>query len=259
MQIAGNAAVVTGGGNGIGRALALALARRGADVAVADIELDAAEQVAAEVAAEGVRSFALAVDVTRPEDVAALADEAWRAFGSVQLLFNNAGVIQPLARLADTSQADFDWCFAVNVGGVMNCIREFAPRFIASGSRCWIVNTGSEHSLGVPHLLAGLYTATKHAVLGLSDVLRRELPEQIGVSVLCPGIVESTLWRASERRQDAFGGAVPANPAAAASMQMGLPAEQVARAVIAGVEAGNFSAPTTCGPTIWTAACAAHP
>ncbi len=240
MQIAGNSAVVTGGGNGIGRAIALALARRGADVAVADIELDAAEQVAAEVAAEGVRSLAIAADVTRPEDVTALAETAWRAFGGVQLLFNNAGVIQPTKPLADTSREDFDWCFAVNVGGVMNCIREFAPRFVASGARCWIVNTGSEHSLGVPHLYAGLYTATKHAVLGLSDVLRRELPDRVGVSVLCPGIVESTLWRASERRQDRFGGAVPADPAAAATMQMGLPAEQVAQAVIAGVEAGNF-------------------
>jgi NAD(P)-dependent dehydrogenase (short-subunit alcohol dehydrogenase family) len=216
------------------------LARRGADVAVADIELDAAEQVAAEVAAEGVRSVAIAADVTRPEDVTALADEAWRVFGSVQLLFNNAGVIQAPRRLVETTRADFDWCFAVNVGGVMNCIREFAPRFLASGTRCWIVNTGSEHSLGVPHLYSGLYTATKHAVLGLSDVLRRELPEHVGVSVLCPGIVESTLWRASERRQERFGGAVPADPAAAATMQMGLPAEQVAQAVIAGVEAGNF-------------------
>lgn len=240
MQIAGGSAVVTGGGNGIGRAMALALARRGADVAVADMEIEAAEAVAREVAAEGVRSLAVETDVTRPADLAALADEAWEAFGGVQLLFNNAGVMPPLGPLMDTSQADYEWCFAVNVGGVMNGIREFAPRFVESGVPSWIVNTGSEHSLGVPHLFGGLYTASKHAVLGLSDVLRRELPTHVGVSVLCPGIVQSTLWRASERRHDSFGGAVAANPSGAASMEMGMPAERVAQAVIAGVEAGNF-------------------
>ena len=232
--------MVTGGGNGIGRAIALELAGRGASVAVADIELDAAESVAREVARHGVKSLAVAVDVAREEDVAELAQRAWSSFGSVELLFNNAGVMPPAGPLLRLTGSDFDWCFAVNVGGVMNGIRIFAPRFVASGRPAWIVNTGSEHSLGVPHLYGGAYTASKHAVLGLSDVLRRELPAHVGVSVLCPGITQSTLWRATERRPDEHGGPQTADPANAAAMEMGMPVTEVARKVLAGVENGDF-------------------
>lgn len=240
MEITGLSAVVTGGGNGIGRAIALALAARGANVAVADIELDAAEAVAREAAGLGVRSLAMAVDVSREEDVADLADRAWAEFGSVALLFNNAGVMAPGGPLVRVSRDDFDWCFAVNVGGVMNGIRVFAPRFIDSGQPAWIVNTGSEHSLGVPHLFGGAYTATKHAVLGLSDVLRRELPGHVGVSVLCPGITQSTLWRATERRTAEHGGPLAADPANAAAMELGMPVAEVAAKVLAGVENEDF-------------------
>jgi len=143
----------------------------------------------------------------------------------------------PLVRV---SKADFEWCFAVNVGGVMNGIRVFAPRFVASGRSAWIVNTGSEHSLGVPHLFGGAYPATKHAVLGLSDVLRRELPGHVGVSVLCPGITQSTLWRATERRPAEHGGPLAADPANAAAMELGMPVAEVAEKVMAGVENGDF-------------------
>lgn len=240
MEIAGKSAVVTGGGNGIGRAIALALAHKGANVAVADIELDAAEAVAAEAANLGVQSLAVAVDVSREEDVAELADRAWVAFGSVELLFNNAGVLAPGGPLLQVSKADFDWCFSVNVGGVMNGIRVFAPRFVESGKSAWIVNTGSEHSLGVPHLFGGAYTATKHAVLGLSDVLARELPKHVGVSVLCPGITQSTLWRATERRPEVQGGPLEADPANAAAMELGMPVGRVADRVMDGIENETF-------------------
>ena len=242
MEVEGKSAVVTGGGNGIGRALCLALAAKGANVAVADIELDAAEAVAAEVASSGVRSFARQVDVAVAEEVQALADAAWATLGGVEILVNNAGVMHATKPLWETTADDFDWCFAVNVRGVLNGIRAFVPRFVASDQPAWILNTGSEHSLGVPHLFGGLYTATKHALLGLSDVLRRELPGHVGVSLLCPGLVESTLWRAPERRQAAFGGAEAANEAGAAAIKLGMPAEEVARNAITAIEAGSFLA-----------------
>ena len=92
MELTGTSAVITGGGNGIGRAIAIALAREGTNVAVADVERDAAESVAGEVEALGVHAVAAQVDVAREEDIEGLADEAWSAFGSVELLFNNAGV-----------------------------------------------------------------------------------------------------------------------------------------------------------------------
>ena len=241
MELRGKSAVVTGGGNGIGKALCLALAGEGVNVAVADIEEAAAKAVAEEAAGLGVKALGIATDVTDEAAVAALADAAWGAFGTVEILINNAGVVQSAMPLANTSAADLEWVFAVNVGGAMNGVRVFAPRFIDSGKPCLIVNTASEHALGVAHLGAGLYTASKHAVLGLSDVLRRELPENVKVSALCPGIVESTLWRASERRQDCYGGATPALAEIGAFMeQVGMSAEEVAAKTIAGIRAGEF-------------------
>ncbi len=241
MNLNGKAAVVTGAGNGIGRALCLALAREGANVAVADIEEAAARSVAEEAAEHGVKSLGVAADVSNEADVAALADAAWNAFGDVDILINNAGVMPPAMPLAAASAADFEWVFAVNVGGVMNGIRTFVPKFAASGRECMVVNTASEHSFGVPHIGGGLYTATKHAVLGISDVLRQEAPDKLKVCVLCPGIVDSTIWRASERRQESYGGASPGEEAAGEFVrQIGMPAEEVAAKAIEGIRAGSF-------------------
>ena len=241
MDINNKTAVVTGGGNGIGKALCTALAEAGAYVVIADIELDAAEAVKAEISATGARCLALAVDVTDEGSVTRMRDAAQEAFGSVDLLVNNTGVMHPTRPLFETTSADLEWVMSVNVGGVMNGIRSFVPLFIEQGTPAWILNTASEHSLGVPHLGGGLYTASKHAVLGLSDVLRRELPEHIGVSVLCPGIVGTTLWKASERRQDRYGGAETGSEQAGAAMQhIGMLVEDVAEATIRGLEKENF-------------------
>jgi NAD(P)-dependent dehydrogenase (short-subunit alcohol dehydrogenase family) len=241
MDINNKTAVVTGGGNGIGKALCTALAEAGTNVVIADIELDAAEAVKAEISATVARCLALAVDVTDEGSVTRMRDAAQEAFGSVDLLVNNAGVMHPTKPLFETTSADLEWVMSVNVGGVMNGIRSFVPLFIEQGTPAWILNTASEHSLGVPHLGGGLYTASKHAVLGLSDVLRRELPEHIGVSVLCPGIVGTTLWKASERRQDRYGGAETGSEQAGAAMQhIGMPVEDVAEATIRGLEEENF-------------------
>jgi len=240
MELAGRSAVITGAGHGIGRAIALALAEAGANVVVADIDEAAAEAVAAEVATHGVQSLAAKVDVACEQDLVELADRAFAAFGSVEVLVNNAGIIPDSRKLWQFSAEDFDWTFAVNVRGVLNGIRTFVPRFLESNAPAWVVNTGSEHSLGIPHLRAGVYTASKHAVLGLSDVLKRELPPHIGVSVLCPGIVDTTLWRATERRQVALGGSTTADPAAAKMMQNGLPATAVGQKVREAIEQEHF-------------------
>lgn len=244
MDLKDTSAVITGAGNGIGKAIALALAAEGVNVAIADIEEEAAHTAAEQAMALGVKAIAVRTDVTREADLTALADAAWAAFGSVELLFNNAGVGQPTKPLVKTTQADLDWVFAVNLGGVMNGIRVFGPRFIASERPCHIINTGSEHSLGFAHAYGGLYTASKHAVLGLSDVLRHEMPPHVGVSVLCPGIAETTLWKAGERRQAEYGGAAEAAPGSDAAMRRGMPAEDVARITLKGVKAGSFIIPT---------------
>ena len=241
MEINNKTAVVTGGGNGIGKALCMALAEAGANVVIADIELDAAQAVEAEINATGAGCLAIAVDVTDEASVIRMRDTACDVFGSVDILVNNAGVMHPTKPLFETTSADLDWVMSVNVGGVMNGIRSFVPLFVEQGTPAWILNTASEHSLGVPHLGGGLYTASKHAVLGLSDVHRRELPDHIGISVLCPGIVGTTLWKASERRQDRYGGAEAGSAQAGAAMQhIGMPAEDVAQATIRGLGEETF-------------------
>ena len=241
MNLNNKTAVITGGGNGIGKALCVALAEAGAKVVIADIELEAAKAVKTQLDANGHQSISAQVDVSDELSVIALRDAAVETFGSVDILVNNAGVMHATKPLFSTTTADLDWVFSVNVGGVMNGIRSFVPLFIEQGTPAWILNTASEHSLGVPHLGGGLYTASKHAVLGLSDVLRRELPEHIGVSVLCPGITGTTLWKASERRQDRYGGAEAGSEQAGAAMQhIGMPVEDVAEATIRGLEEETF-------------------
>ena len=245
MEVNGIGAAVTGGGNGIGRAIALALGRAGAKVAVGDLELNAAEAVAAELRERGGEAIAVSLDVTDEASVSDFADAAWAAFGSVQLLVNNAGVMSPVSPLADMTEDDYAWVFSVNVGGVLRGVRTFVPRFAQAGEPAHVLNTGSEHSLGVPHVGGGLYTASKHAVIGLSDVLRAELPAHIGVSVLCPGLVGSTLWKASERRPDVLGGPSEASEMAGEFMNhMGMSAEEVAEKAVAGVRRGDFLIPT---------------
>ena len=160
---------------------------------------EAAEQVAGEAGANGIAAAAYGMDVRDADAVQKLAEDCWSRFGSVELLFNNAGVIAEMGPIWLTDPRDVEWVLGVNLVGVLNGLRAFVPRFIASGAPAWVVNTGSEHSLGLPHAMAGVYNATKHAVLGLSDMLRAELPENVGVSVLCPGLVESTMWKATER------------------------------------------------------------
>lgn len=241
MNLNNKTAVVTGGGNGIGKALCKALSEAGAKVVIADIELESAIAVKTQLDATGHQSVAVQVDVSDESSVIALRDAAVETFGTVDILVNNAGVMHATKPLFATTAADLDWVFSVNLGGVMNGIRSFVPLFIEQGTPGWILNTASEHSLGVPHLGGGLYTASKHAVLGLSDVLRRELPEHIGVSVLCPGIVGTTLWKASERRQDCYGGSQAGSEQAGAAMQhIGMPAEEVAEATIRGLQQESF-------------------
>lgn len=240
MDVAGKTAVVTGGGSGIGRAIARALAAGGCNVGVADVEREAAERATVEIESEGVVARAYEVDVTSDAGVEALAERSFRDFGSVEILVNNAGVSSKPGPLLDSAASDFDWVFGVNVRGMLSGIRAFGGRFARSGNASWIVNTGSEHCLGVPHLHAGLYTASKHAVLGLSAVLRGELPDHVGVSVLCPGLVDTGIWRSSERRPERFGGAAEANPAAAAVMKLGMPPAEVATRVVDAIRDETF-------------------
>jgi len=239
----GRTAVVTGGGRGIGRGISLGLAAEGMKVAVLDLNSGAAERVAQEVAATGAESMAIAVDVTSPEQLAAAAEEVGARFGNVNLLCANAGVILPIGPLAENSDSDWEYVFSVNLHGVVKTVNAFLPS-LRDADEAHIMNTASLGGvLSVPEVLVGVYTSSKYACVGYSECLRGELAsEGIGVSVLCPGMVESDLYTTSAaNRPDRLGG--PDTVVAAsidtsisdALAPTSMPAEDVGPIVVRGV------------------------
>jgi NAD(P)-dependent dehydrogenase (short-subunit alcohol dehydrogenase family) len=217
----GRVAVVTGGGSGIGRGMALGLAAEGMTVAVADLQLPNALEVAAEIASAGGRAFAVGVDVTSIGSLAAAAGEIVARAGGVNLLCANAGVLARVGRLADHTPEDWEYTLSVNVLGIVKTVDAFLPALRESAPDAHVVTTASLGGL-VSDVRApiGAYVASKYACVGYSEMLRAELAgEGIGVSVLCPGVVVSNLLQtSSENRPDAFGEqAAPQLPAAGAA------------------------------------------
>lgn len=239
MEITGKSAVVTGAGSGIGRGIALALAKTGANVVLADIERERAQEVAAEVAALGVRSMAAQCDVTSVESVEALAETAWREFGPIELLFNNAGVYAGGPGL-ELSVREMQWLFEVNVFGVMYGCAAFGRRLLQQDLKGWICNTSSELGLGMSGAAAALYTGTKHAVVGITDVLRFEYQGRIGFSVLCPAAVNTGIWNAGRNRPEKHGGKADSNLIAQRAMKYGLDALEVGALTVQGVRNEEF-------------------
>ncbi|MET0895958.1 MAG: SDR family NAD(P)-dependent oxidoreductase, partial [Acidimicrobiia bacterium] len=235
----GKGAVVTGAASGIGRGIAEAFARRGADVVVADIEADRAAEVASTLEVGGTRAIAVGCDVTDASSIEDLAARAWEELGHVDVLVNNAGVFSSSPFLS-IDEANARWVLDVNVMGVFFGCQVFGRRFVEQGTPAHIVNTGSENSLGMPHTNAAMYTATKHAVLALSDVLRNELPDFIGVSILCPGVVASDLQTATRNRHERYGGPTPSGRSNGAPTGFGLTPDVVGERVAEGVERGDF-------------------
>ena len=200
-ELSGKVAVVTGGGSGIGRGMAFAFAEAGMRVVVSDIEGPAAEKVAAEIGATGATALAVQTDVSRRESVEALADRAYGELGSVELLCNNAGVAV-FGPLAEQRDSDWRWVLSVNLDGVVNGLQAFLPRMRQQAGPKHVVNTASLAGvMSMPGL--GIYTASKYAVVGISETLRLEGASYgLGCSVLCPGAVHTNIL-SSERNRPA--------------------------------------------------------
>ena len=205
-------AVITGGANGIGFNIGEALAAEGCHVVLSDIDEAEAEAAAKKLAALGIKAVGVACDVTDPTQITALADTAWDRFGQVDLLFNNAGVGAGMSPAISMTDADLRWVFEVNFFGNWNCCMEFTRRFKAQGTPAHICNTASENSIGWPTPFMAGYNASKAAVLGYTGMLRKELPEHIGISMLCPGWTQTEIGKSGRLRQDKFGGPKPAGP-----------------------------------------------
>ncbi|MDE2301619.1 MAG: SDR family NAD(P)-dependent oxidoreductase [Sphingomonadales bacterium] len=209
-EITGRAAVVTGGGSGIGKGLAGELARQGAAVAIADIQPDKAEDVAAAIRAAGGHAVALACDVCDPASVRAMQAAAVAALGPVSLVFANAGATS-FTDLASMSDADVEWVIDVNLMGVMRTTRAFLPGMIAAGGG-HICATASMAGL-LPGWIPvhAPYSAAKAGIIGLMMNLALELkPHNIFTTSYCPGAVASGMKDNNGRYRPArFGGPEP--------------------------------------------------
>jgi NAD(P)-dependent dehydrogenase (short-subunit alcohol dehydrogenase family) len=204
VRLAGRVALVTGGGRGIGRAVALALAREGADVAVAARTGVEVEAVAAEVRALGRRAAALTGDVADRAQVDAVAAGAAAALGPVGILVNNAGMAVA-ARLADIDDALWERHLAVNLSAAFYLTRAVLPAMVAAG---WgrVINVASSAARqGYPYVAA--YVAAKHGLLGLTRAVAMEVAGAgVTVNAVCPGYAATALtWESARRIQEKTG------------------------------------------------------
>jgi len=241
MKLEGRVVAVTGAASGIGAALAISAAGRGARaVAVIDIDAEGAEQTARRLRDLGVHGAAFECDVADVAWVEQVAAEVVDVIGVPGLLCANAGVNTPPARLLDGDVDDLRWALSVNVVGTWATITSFGRRMTESADPGWFLLTASEHAVGVPFAGNGFYTASKHAVLGLGDVLRRELPARVGVSVVVPGLVATGLWRSGSLRPEALGGPVAGNEMSRRVIAAGMDPVVVAERALDGVAAERF-------------------
>ena len=203
---AGRTAVITGAGSGFGLEVARIAARRGMNVVMADVQQDALDLAAAEIADSGASVFAQRVDVARAAEVEALGRDVKERFGAPHFVFNNAGVGAG-GLIWENSVADWEWVFGVNVMGVAHGLRVFTPMMLEAAAadpayEGHIVNTASMAGLlDAPNM--GIYNASKHAVVAMSETLYQDLQlvtEQIGASVLCPFFVPTGITKSHRNR-----------------------------------------------------------
>lgn len=249
-DLKGKVAVVTGGASGIGLAMAERFAREGMKVVLADVEEKALESAVGSIAKSGTDAWGVRTDVSRREDVEALARKVFERFGTAHVVCNNAGV--GAGGLSwDQPLSDWEWTLGVNLWGVIHGIRAFVPRMVEQGHG-HVVNTASMAGLvSAPGM--GAYCASKHAVVAMSECLFHELSLVTGgkvkVSVLCPGWVKTNIADAARNRPASLPGKTAAQRAPQEQMMeammrqaiaSGIPAGEVADQVLAAIHEERF-------------------
>ncbi len=244
-RIAGRTAFITGGGSGVALGQAKVFAQAGCKVAIADIRQDHLDEALAWFDGRGHEVMAVKLDITDRAAYARAADAVEAQLGPVELLFNTAGV-SIFGPLQNATYDDWDWQLDVNLRGVINGIQTFVPRMIERGKGGHIVNTASMSAF-VALKGTGIYCTSKMAIRGLSECLALDLADHgIGVSLLCPGAVntnihEAVLTRPAHLQDTGYYGADPVVMAHLKQViAVGMEPEVLARYVLEGVEANQF-------------------
>ncbi len=249
-QLDGKVAVITGAASGIGLAMAQRFAAEKMKLVLLDIEEDALTAAAGALRSAGATVLAIRTDVARAGDLEAAAARAHAELGTVHVICNNAGVGGVGGQMWTLSDDDWEWTLSVNLWSVIRGIRVFLTPLLASGEEGHVVNTASMAGLTSTPFM-GAYTATKHAVVAISEVLAKELElagAKVGVSVLCPGFVKTQI--ATSERNRPPGQHSPASAAAAADTPMaqaiqqlvasGQPPDAIAEQVVRAIRESRF-------------------
>jgi 2-hydroxycyclohexanecarboxyl-CoA dehydrogenase len=211
MRLEGKVALVTGAGRGIGRAIALTLARDGAGVVAADIQGESARSVAVEIESAGGRALPVRVDLTKRADVESMVEASLRAFQRLDVLVNNAGWDR-VGPFLESDEETWDRIIDLNFKGVLYACKAVLPVMVRQGGGK-VVSIGSDAGRG-GSMGQAVYSGTKGAVIAFSKTLAREMARhRINVNVVCPGLTETALLAECRERMpkvmDAVTRAIP--------------------------------------------------
>lgn len=246
-SLSGKTALITGAGSGIGRATALLMAQRGADLCICDVNEKGLGETAELAQALGSKVLAQRVDVADREQMRAFADAVHAQVPAVDILMNNAGVGLG-AGFLDTTLEDWDWIVGINLFGVIYGCHFFVPEMVKRGRGGHVVNVSSAAGYVATEPLSA-YTTTKFAVLGHSEALRNELARHhIGVTAVCPGLINTAITQTSRLR------GATATPAARQQMiaiyqRRNYTPERVAENILKAIQRNRAVAPIS--PEAW--------